>query len=161
MATSDTREDGRLVTLELGGLGRLGEAMADLDGKPVYVFGGIPGETVVVEVIRERRGYIAAQVVEVVTPSEHRVEPPCGYFGACTGCQWQHISYERQLEIKREIVVDALDRIGGLDGVVTQLTLPSPERPRLPQPRPLHRGTARLAGGGAIGLCAPRAPSSR
>ena len=128
MATSDTREDGRLVTLELGGLGRLGEAMADLDGKPVYVFGGIPGETVVVEVIRERRGYIAAQVVEVVTPSEHRVEPPCGYFGACTGCQWQHISYERQLEIKREIVVDALDRIGGLDGVVTQPTLPSPER---------------------------------
>jgi 23S rRNA (uracil1939-C5)-methyltransferase len=116
-----------LVTLELSGLGRLGEAMADLDGKPVYVFGGIPGETVVAEIIRERRGYLAAQVVQVVTPSKHRVEPPCGYFGACTGCQWQHVSYERQLEIKREIVVDALERIGGLDGSLVQPTLPSPE----------------------------------
>ena len=104
------------LTLELTGLGRLGEALSEVDGKPVYVFGGIPGETVVAEVIRERRGYFAAEVVEVLKPSPHRVEPPCPYFGACTGCQFQHISYERQLEMKREAVVDALVRIGELDG---------------------------------------------
>ncbi|MDA0797440.1 MAG: Maf family nucleotide pyrophosphatase [Chloroflexi bacterium] len=115
------------LTLELTGLGRLGEALSEVDGKPVYVFGGIPGETVVAEVIRERRGYFAAEVVEVLKPSPHRVEPPCPYFGACTGCQFQHISYERQLEMKREAVVDALVRIGELDGAVVGETLPSPE----------------------------------
>jgi len=120
-------DDQWLLTLELTGLGRLGEALSEVDGKPVYVFGGIPGETVVAEVIRERRGYFAAEVVEVLKPSPHRVEPPCPYFGACTGCQFQHISYERQLEMKREAVVDALVRVGELDGGIVGETLPSPE----------------------------------
>ncbi len=117
-----------MLRLELSGMGQLGEALAELDGKPVYVFGGIPGETVVAEVLHERRGYVAAQVVEVVEPSPDRVVAECGYFGACTGCQWQHIRYERQLEMKREIVVDALGRVGGLDDVDVGPTVPSPER---------------------------------
>jgi 23S rRNA (uracil1939-C5)-methyltransferase len=126
MVVSPTPE-GRLLNLKLEGLGRLGEALADLDGKLVYVFGGIPGETVVAEVTRERRGYIAAQVVEVLDPSPHRVEAPCPYYGACTGCQWQHVSYERQLEMKREIVAETLSRVGELEGITVQPTMPSPE----------------------------------
>ena len=127
MITSSAQEQ-RLLTLKLGALGRLGEALAEADGRQVYVFGGIPGETVVAEVIRERRGYVAAQVVEVLDPSPHRVDAPCAYFGACTGCQWQHIDYERQLEMKREIVADALERIGGLDPALVRPTVPSPDR---------------------------------
>lgn len=106
---------GRLLTLELAGLGRQGEALAEADGKRVFVFGGIPGETVAAEVTAERRGYIAAEVVEVLDASPDRVEADCRYFGECTGCQWQHVSYERQLEMKRELLADALRRVGGLD----------------------------------------------
>ena len=124
---SSSAQDQWLLTLKLDGLGRLGEALAEVDGKPVYVFGGIPGETVVAEVIRERRGYFAAQVVEVLEASPDRVEAPCPYFGACTGCQFQHISYERQLEMKREAVADALVRVGELDGAIVGETLASPE----------------------------------
>ncbi len=102
--------------------------MAEVYGKPVYVFGGIPGETVVAEVIRERRGYFAAQVVEVLEASPDRVEPPCPYFGACTGCQFQHVSYERQLEMKREAVVDAMERIGEMDGGIVGQTMASPQQ---------------------------------
>ena len=127
MVTSPTQEK-RLLTLRLDGLGRLGEALAEADGKRVFVFGGIPGETVVAEVIRERRDYVAAQVVEVLEPSSSRVGPPCPYYGACTGCQWQHLSYERQLGMKREAVADALERIGGLDSSIVSTTLPSPEQ---------------------------------
>jgi 23S rRNA (uracil1939-C5)-methyltransferase len=126
MTATPTQEQ-RLLTLILDGLGRLGEALAEVNGKPVYVFGGIPGETVVAKVVRERRGYIAAQVVEVLEPSPHRVAAPCPYVGECTGCQWQHIAYGRQLEMKREAVVDALERIGGLDGAIVGETLASPE----------------------------------
>ncbi len=126
MVVSSPREK-RLLRLELKGLGRLGEALAEDEGKPVFVFGGIPGETVEAEVVHEHRGYLAARVVEVVTASPHRVTPPCPYFGPCTGCQWQHIEYDRQLQMKRSLVEDALERVGGLSGVPVEETLPSPE----------------------------------
>ena len=105
---------GQLLTLDLVSWGRLGEAMADHDGRPVFVFGGIPGERVVAQVLRVHRKYVSARVTEVLEPSPDRVEPPCPYFGVCTGCQWQHVGYDRQLAVKREKVVDALERVGGI-----------------------------------------------
>ena len=116
------------MRLRLTGMGRLGEALAEADGKPVFVFGGIPGEEVVAEVVRERRNHVAARVVEVLEPSVHRVDAPCVYFGECVGCQWQHVAYERQLELKRETVIDALERVGGLSGVRVEATLASPQQ---------------------------------
>lgn len=117
-----------LLTLELTALGREGEALAETaDGKPVFVFGGLPGETVTAEVVAERRTYAAAIAVETLIASPDRVEPECRYFGACTGCQWQHVAYERQLEMKRELLADAFRRVGGLD-VEPLPTLPSPDR---------------------------------
>ncbi len=121
-------EQGQRIRLELEGLGRLGEAMSHLGDKPVFVFGGLPGEVVVAEVIRERRNYIAAEVVEVIEASPNRVSAPCGYFGACTGCQWQHVKYDHQLELKRHVVEDAMARVGGLGDVIVLPTLPSPQQ---------------------------------
>ena len=125
------------LTLTLRAFGRHGEALAETeDGKPVFVFGGIPGETVTAEVVATRRGYVAARVTDVAVPSPHRVEPACRYFGECTGCQWQHVAYERQLEMKREALADALRRVGGFEvggpeaggaGVGVLPTLPSPD----------------------------------
>ena len=108
--------------------GRLGEATTVVNGHRVFVFGGIPGEEVVAEVFRERRGYVAARVVEVLKPSPLRVTAPCPYFGTCTGCQWQHVSYEAQLQIKRDVVVDALERVGGFDWPPVTDALPSLDR---------------------------------
>ena len=119
---------GQRLRLVLEGMGRLGEAMATVEGKPVFVFGGIEGEEVVAEVIREHRNYIAAEVVEVINGSAHRVEAPCKYFGECTGCQWQHVDYSHQLELKRLAVEDALRRVGGLAEVPVLPALASPQR---------------------------------
>ena len=98
---------GDVIELDLIAWGRLGEAMAMHDGRDVFVFGGIPGETVTAEVVAIRRKYVAAQVVSVISSSPHRVDPPCPYFGQCTGCQWQHVSYDAQLDAKARIVADA------------------------------------------------------
>lgn len=121
-------EKGQLLTLSLESWGRLGEAMADYQGTDVFVSGGIPGERVVAEVLRVWRKYIAAQVVEVLDASERRVEAPCPYYGICSGCQWQHVSYDAQLQAKHDKVVDALRRVGSFDDVSVSPVTASPRQ---------------------------------
>ena len=119
---------GQRITVALESWGRLGEAMANYADWDVFVFGGIPGELVVAEVVRVYRRHAAAHTVEVLEPSPDRVEPPCSYYGACTGCQWQHLAYRRQLSAKRDLVVDALTRVGHLGDVHVMETVPSPDQ---------------------------------
>lgn len=117
---------GQEIELTLASWGRLGEAMACHEGTDVFVLGGIPGETVVAEVVRIRRKYAAARVKTVLAASPDRVEPPCQYYGECTGCQWQHLGYQVQLTNKRAKVVDALQRVGTFENIRVLDTLPSP-----------------------------------
>ena len=124
---SPSMKPGDIIDLDLLSWGRLGEAMATHDGRDVFVFGGIPGESVSAEVVAVRRKYVAAQVVDVLRPSPQRVAPPCPYFGQCTGCQWQHLSYQAQLDAKSAIVADALRRIGNFHVPPVMDTIPSPK----------------------------------
>ena len=119
---------GERLRLSLEGWGRLGEALAFHEGREVLVLGGIPREEVVAEVIKGRGEYIAAQVVEVLTPSPHRTAPPCPYVGTCTGCQWQHVAYEHQLDIKRQMVMDALVGAGGFESSPVRPTVAAMEQ---------------------------------
>lgn len=116
---------GDRIELTLGDLTPTGECTATWEGEPVTVFGGVPGERVVAEVVRRRRDHVAARVVEVVEASPDRVESDCDYFWPCTGCQWRHISYERQLAIKRERVEATLRAAPGLAEVNVLPTMPS------------------------------------
>jgi len=138
---------GQILTLTLESWGRLGEAMTHHQGCDVFVFGGIPGERVEAEVLKVRRRYVAARVARVLEPSPDRVDPPCPYYGECTGCQLQHLAYDAQLAVKRDIVVDALSRVGGLENVQVLPTLASPAQHR-------YRNQARftVGPGGALGF---------
>lgn len=100
-----------------------GEAIARWEGKVVFVPYAIPGEEVRVRLVEEKARYARAELLEVLQPSSDRVEPPCPYFGVCGGCQWQHISYRRQLDLRLEVVADQMRRLGRiaeppLDGIV-------------------------------------------
>jgi 23S rRNA (uracil1939-C5)-methyltransferase len=120
-----------LATLRLEEMGPLGDTMADLDGDPVNVFGGIPGEEVVARIVRYRRRRqlrVSGLVTEVLKPSPHRVSPPCPFFVACTGCQWQHIDYKHQLALKQEAVERAIAAYPALGGVKVSLPLPAPSQ---------------------------------
>ncbi len=76
------------------------------------VFYALPGELVETEPRGRRGGLRVAAAREVLEPAPERVSPRCPHFGVCGGCQWQHASYPRQLELKRQVVVDAWQRAG-------------------------------------------------
>ncbi|MCH8206819.1 MAG: 23S rRNA (uracil(1939)-C(5))-methyltransferase RlmD [Chloroflexi bacterium] len=120
-----------LARLTLEEMAPLGDTYAHYEDQTINVFGGIPGEEVVVRIVRyksRRQQRVSGIVVEVLTPSPHRVEPPCPYFGPCTGCQWQHIDYEYQLELKRNAVLAHLSAYPELERVSVAPTLPSPQQ---------------------------------
>ena len=83
----------------------------------VFVEGALPGEEVLAEIETVKKNYAVARLLEVVKKSSERVEPFCPLYKNCGGCQLQHMSYPAQLKWKRQQVVDAIERIGKLDGV--------------------------------------------
>ncbi len=117
---------GDLIELEIASLAFGGDSVGRYQDFAIFVPGGLPGERVKARITQVKDHYASAEILSVLRRSPDRVEPPCDIFEECGGCQWQHFNYPRQLQTKRQFVVDALQRIGRLDNVTVQPCLPSP-----------------------------------
>lgn len=107
-------EEGQTVTVRFDEVAPRGDGIASENlPKPIYASGVIPGEEAKVRIRRIRRNYIAVDVEEITKPSKDRATPPCPLFEGCSGCQFQHVSYPRQLELKRDMVRAQLEKFGG------------------------------------------------
>jgi 23S rRNA (uracil1939-C5)-methyltransferase len=91
-----------------------GYGLAHAEGKTVFVSLAAPGDVVRVSIDRVRGNIAFASIIEIIKPSEVRVEPPCPYFGRCGGCDFQQLNYQAQLDAKVEIIRDCLRRIAGI-----------------------------------------------
>ena len=128
VAGDDARTDFSITSgISIHGLGSSGEGVGSVDGYVVFVDGALPGEEVVARLVECRKRHGFAELLSISKPSPDRVEPPCKLFGRCGGCQLMHLSYAKQLEIKRQRVIDALSRIGHLEGCDVAPCLPSPQ----------------------------------
>jgi len=85
------------------------------DSGIIFIRGAIPEEVVDVSISEKKRDYSIGTVINVLEPSPFRIDPPCPVFGICGGCHIQFISYERQISMKEEILLDSLQRIGGIE----------------------------------------------
>lgn len=96
------------------GLARL---PADSQGrrKAVFVPLALPGETIEARIMEEKAGFARAQLERVLTASPQRITPGCPYFGQCGGCHYQHTTYEHQLEIKRSVLRETIERIAKVE----------------------------------------------
>src|SRR5436190_593126 len=97
-------------------------------GKAVFVPFTIDGERVRARIVREKKEFAEAEIVDLIETSPHRAVPPCPYFGRCGGCTYQHIGYEHQLAIKSRQVRDILQRIGKLKDVPMRPIIASPKQ---------------------------------
>jgi len=89
-----------------------GEGIGRVNNFTVFVPGTILDEKVKVKITEVKKNFARGQVEKVILASPHRIKPLCLVYHLCGGCQLQHIAYEKQLEMKKEIVENALDRIG-------------------------------------------------
>jgi 23S rRNA (uracil1939-C5)-methyltransferase len=118
--------------------------LARSEGQVVFVHGGIPGEVVRIAPPLRKRGYLETEALSTIRRVVSRTAPPCAFFGenglrrgaidtpepesgpVCGGCQYQHIEYSAQLQMKRNVLRDVLRRIGKILDAPVQESIPSP-----------------------------------
>ena len=103
-------EVGQKFPLSIKRLGINGEGVGFYKRNVVFVKGAIPGEEITAQVTKTQHNFAEAEIVTIRKASEHRQEAPCPVYNECGGCQLQHMTYEKQLIEKRDIVIQALER---------------------------------------------------
>lgn len=114
---------GQTVIIQISAQGTEGEGIGRVDGFAIFVPSTVEGDTARVEITKVNHSYAFGRLVELIQPSVWRVQPPCPVFDRCGGCNFMHIAYEKQLELKRQRVADCLQRIGGFESVEVASTL--------------------------------------
>jgi 23S rRNA (uracil1939-C5)-methyltransferase len=104
-----------------------GEGVGRVNDFVVFVPFVLVGESVEVEIFEVRKHFARARLVRVEKPSAERVEPACRYFGRCGGCQYQHITYAAQLQLKQKQIADLFERIGKFPPEVVAQVIPCPQ----------------------------------
>jgi 23S rRNA (uracil1939-C5)-methyltransferase len=92
-----------------------GDGLSRLESKVVFTPYVLPGEKVRAEVDRIKNDLSRGRLLEVLEPSPNRVPAPCPYFQRCGGCNYQHADYAFQVEQKRSILREALQRVGKIE----------------------------------------------
>ena len=116
---------GGLIELEITGMAFGGKGIAKVDGFTIFVEHAVPLDHVTARVLKKKKSFAEAAVVEILEPSPYRINPPCEYSGFCGGCKWQFLKYDRQLHYKRQHVEESLEHIGLIKGVPVYPAIPS------------------------------------
>src|SRR5208283_3504101 len=117
---------GDQISLTIHDLAFGGEGVGRIDEFVVFVPFVIVGETVEAEITEVKKNFARAKLLRLEKPSPERIAPECRYFGACGGCQYQHIAYAAQLRFKHKQIADLFERVGKISRAVVAPVLPCP-----------------------------------
>jgi tRNA/tmRNA/rRNA uracil-C5-methylase (TrmA/RlmC/RlmD family) len=120
----------------------------------------LPGEKVKVRVFRNHKNYSEADLVEVLVPSPHRIDPRCPLFGRCGGCQYQHLAYAEQLKWKRQQVEEVLKYMAGVEFAVAPVIASPQEFGYRSKITPHFHAGRPVAGLGEAGLPGSSTPAT-
>ena len=118
---------GDIIEVKIDTVAFGGDGVGRIDNIVIFVPFTVDGDVVEVEITGVKKKYLRGKIKKILVPSPQRVKPRCHYFSECGGCQYQHILYEYQLEIKQRQVVESFERIGKLKMPPLREIIPSPE----------------------------------
>ncbi len=116
---------GEVIELSITDLSNSGDGVGRYAERAVFVPDSVVGDRLLVRLVHTKPQYGHGKLVEVLAPSPHRIRPRCIVADKCGGCQWQHVDYAFQLETKRNLVIQSLERIGGLSELQVDAVLGS------------------------------------
>jgi len=119
------QEKKRLTDIAVIDIAEEGKGVGKTDDLVIFIEKAIPGDVVDVELIRKKKNFAEAKIIDVKQPSTHRMDAFCSHFGVCGGCKWQHMDYGAQLVYKQKSVDNALTRIGKVDTATMEPILAS------------------------------------
>ncbi len=117
----ETLQKNQIVRAVIEGYSSDGLGIARVNGQVVFVHRAIRGEDCDILIMKVLKNTAFGKVTAIHTPSPHRQEPDCPYYGRCGGCDFRHMDYAEELAAKRQRVQDALTRIGGSDVPVEEI----------------------------------------
>lgn len=131
-----------VVTVDITDMGQDGEGIGKVEGYTLFIKDAVIGDRVQVKVMKAKKNYGYARLLEILIPSPDRVDPRCPCARQCGGCQIQALSYASQLKFKEEKVRSCLERIGGFERIPLQpiIGMESPYRYRNKAQFPIGRG---------------------
>lgn len=100
-----------------------GKGLARIDGLAVFIDQAVPLDRVLARIVRKKKNYAEAKIVELREPSPDRVAAPCPYSGVCGGCKWQFLAYPKQLAYKQRHVIESLAHIALIHDVPVNSTI--------------------------------------
>ena len=113
-------EQGQVIELEITDLNTSGEGVGRYQGRVVFVPNTVTGDRALAKIVQSKAKFDKAKAQQILTPSPYRTRPSCIVADKCGGCQWQHIEIDYQQEAKRQQIIQAFQRIGGLDKLEVQ-----------------------------------------
>jgi 23S rRNA (uracil1939-C5)-methyltransferase len=116
-------QQGALVEVMIADLSDSGDGVGRVGQRVVFVPDTVTGDRALVRLVRVKPQYAHGKLHDLLEASPHRIRPRCIVADKCGGCQWQQVSYSHQLEIKRNIVIQALQRIGGFENPLVEAVL--------------------------------------
>ena len=107
-------EKNEIYNVKIESISSSGFGVCRIDGLVVFVADGVTGDEARIKIIKKKKNYAVARVEEIIERSSIRIDSDCAVFKRCGGCAYRNISYEAETEIKKTLVADAFERIGGI-----------------------------------------------
>ncbi len=128
MKENNVLKRGERKTVSIESLAPGGEAVSKDFGLPIFIEKAAIGDKLLVEISEAKSNFARATVVEVLTSSPDRTEPPCHLFAVCGGCQWQQLNYPAQLKAKADIIRQSFRHLAKLPVDAIQPVIEAPDQ---------------------------------
>lgn len=128
----------------------LAKGIAKIDGQVIFVDGACVDDVLKIKINKINKNYANAKISEIISPSKHRTKPFCPMYNVCGACSMQNIDYNYQLTLKKQIVEDAMKKIGKID-IPVNFPIASPKtknfRQKIQYPVTVTKNSKRILAG--------------